>query len=338
MNQDALAAIAAQMVKSGTGVLAADESHATCKKRFDAIGVEFSEESRRSYRQILVATDGSEEYVSGIILFDETIRQATDDGTPFTEILAKKGILPGIKVDTGAKDLALHPGEKTTEGLDGLRDRLKEYANLGAKFAKWRAVITIDVNNGLPSSACIHANAHGLARYAALCQEAGIVPMVEPEVLINGSHTADDCEAATRAILKKLYKEMADQDIYLPGTILKTSMVIAGTDCSQQLSYEEVADRTVACLRDCVPAEVGGIVFLSGGQTEVQSSMHLSLMNSRHQDLPWNLSFSYGRAIQQPVLTAWAAGNTEEAEKQLLHRSKMNSLATLGEYSEALES
>jgi len=335
MNKENLKNIAEQMVAAGKGILAADESQGTCKRRFDSVNVEFTEANRQNYRQLLITTEGTEEYVSGIILFDETLRQKTDDGETFVSVLNKKGILPGIKVDMGAKDLALHEGEKTTEGLDGLRERLAEYYKLGARFAKWRSVITIGEN--IPSEACLHANAHGLARYAALCQEANIVPIVEPEVLINGDHTIEECYDITKRTLDFLYKELAGQDVYLEGTILKASMVIAGDKCPTQSTAEEVADMTVKCLKEAVPSNVAGIVFLSGGQTEIQSTEHLSLMNSRHSDSPWNLSFSYGRAIQAPVLKAWAEKDIETAKIQFKKRVKMNGLATLGKWSANLE-
>ena len=335
MNKENLKNIAEQMVAKGKGILAADESQGTCKRRFDSVNVEFTKENRQNYRQLLITTEDTEEHMSGIILFDETLRQKTDGGETFVSVLNKKGILPGIKVDMGAKDLALHEGEKTTEGLDGLRERLAEYYELGARFAKWRSVITI--GDSIPSEACLHANAHGLARYAALCQEANIVPIVEPEVLINGNHSIEKCYDITKRTLEFLYKELEGQDVYLEGTILKASMVIAGNEYATQPTPEEVADMTVKCLKETVPASVPGIVFLSGGQTELQSTEHLSLMNSRHADLPWKLSFSYGRAIQAPVLKAWAVKDIETAKTQLKKRIKMNGLATLGEWNMDLE-
>ena len=335
MNKEVLKSIAEQMVAKGKGILAADESNPTCKKRFDSVGVECSTETRRNYRQILISTENIEDHLSGIILFDETIRQKTDDDKPFVSVLNEKNILPGIKVDTGAKDLALHPREKATEGLEGLRDRLAEYREIGASFAKWRSVITIGEN--LPSQACLRANAHGLARYAALCQEANFVPIVEPEVLINGDHNIEKCYEVTKKILKELYKELIIQDVYLEGTILKASMVIAGNKCPVQNTPEEIADMTVKCLKECVPTNVPGVMFLSGGQTEIQSTEHLNLMNSKYKDLPWKLSFSYGRAIQSPVLQAWANGDDDNAKDLLRKRIKMNGLATLGQWNKDME-
>ena len=333
---------AKQMVEGGKGIIAADESSGTCKKRFDAVGVECTEDNRRLYRQILFTTPDLEQYVSGVILYDETIRQKSDDGTPLAEVLAKKGILPGIKVDAGAKDLALHPDEKVTEGLDGLRERLAEYKTLGAKFAKWRAVITIGAS--IPSEACIHANAHALARYAALCQEADIVPVVEPEVLIDGDHTLERCYEVSMATLKKTFEELEGQDVAMEGTILKASMVISGKKAAKQSSVEEVADATLRVLNATVPKNLAGVVFLSGGQGDEQATAHLNKMNqgglTGQVKQPWPLSFSYSRAIQNPVLKIWAAdpkSNTKKAQDALLFRSKMNSLAAQGKYSEDLE-
>lgn len=336
MDTQKLKATAQAMVAPGKGVLAIDESHKTCQKRFDALGVEFSEDTRRAYRGLLITAPGIEEYISGIILYDETLRQSTEDGTPFPKELKDKGVIPGIKVDTGAKDLALHPGEKVTEGLDGLRERLAEYKELGAEFAKWRAVITIGEN--MPSRACIEANAHALARYAALCQEADFVPMVEPEVLIDGDHSIEKCYEVTAETLKTLFEELKEQGVMLEGTILKTSMVITGKGAEVQASVEEVAEMTVKCLKENVPAELAGIVFLSGGQTEQQATKNLDAMN-RNGDLPWPLSFSYGRAIQGPALKLWADNQTDidRAQRALVHRSKCNALATQGQYTEEVE-
>lgn len=323
------------MVAAGKGILAADESHKTCQKRFDSVGIEFTEENRRKYRQTLITAEGLEEFISGIILFDETLRQKADDGTSFVDILNKKNILPGIKVDAGAKPLALHEGEKVTEGLDGLRERLIEYKELGAQFAKWRSVITI--GKDIPSQACLEANVHGQARYAALCQEAGIVPIVEPEVLINGEHSIERCYEITTLTLKMLYQQLKVQGVYLPGTVLKASMVIAGKESPEQSSVQDVAEMTVKCLRESVPSEVPGIVFLSGGQGDIQATENLNMMNKLHDDLPWNLSFSYGRALQAPALKLWSEGKSDEAAQALVHRAKMNGLATLGKYGSELE-
>ncbi|MDZ4227551.1 MAG: class I fructose-bisphosphate aldolase [Patescibacteria group bacterium] len=328
---------AQQMVANGKGIIAADESAGTCQKRFDSVGVPCTEDNRRAYRETIIAAPGLEEYVSGIILFDETIRQETTDGERFSDILAKKGILPGIKVDMGAKELALHAGEKVTEGLDGLRERLAEYKTFGAAFAKWRAVITI--GESIPTDACIHANAHAMARYAALCQEADIVPIVEPEVLIDGDHTIESCYEASVAALKKTFEELAGQDIALEGTILKASMVIAGKMAAKQSSVEEVASETLRCLKESLPPALAGVVFLSGGQSDEQATAHLNAMNKMGKH-PWPLSFSYARAIQSPVLKIWAENpnaNVEKAREALLFRSRMNALATEGKYSEEME-
>mgnify|MGYP003393344198 CR=1 FL=1 len=337
MDIEILKATAKQMVATGKGILAADESAATCQKRFDSVGVPCTEESRRAYREMIITAPGLEEYISGIILHDETLRQKTADGVPFAEVLSKKGILPGIKVDAGPKDLALHPGEKVTEGLDGLRERLAEYKALGARFAKWRAVISIDAS--IPSDACIHVNAHALARYAALCQEADIVPMIEPEILISGDQTIERSYEVTLASLKKVFEELAVQNVLLEGVILKTSMVIAGTKATTQSNVTQVAEATLRCLKEHVPAHIGGIVFLSGGQADEQATAHLNAMNAAGS-LPWPLSFSYARAIQNPALKVWAqnpATNIASAQQVLLFRSKMNSLASQGKYSDAME-
>jgi len=324
------------MVASGKGILAIDESHGTCKKRFDALGVECDEESRRIYRQLLITADGINEGVSGMILFDETLRQKTDDGTPFPKALENAGMLPGIKVDMGAKDLALHDGEKVTEGLTGLRERLAEYKELGAKFAKWRAVITI--GNDIPSDACIMANAHGLARYAALCQEAGIVPMVEPEIILDGDHTIETCYEVSVKTWKKLFSELAQQGVAPEGTILKTSMILAGKDCPQQADLDTIAKQTVAGLKEGVPENIGGIVFLSGGQGDVEATERLNHMN-KTCECPWPLSFSYGRSIQRPALKIWSENqeNVKEAQAALAERGRLNGLATLGKYSTDME-
>ncbi len=338
MSAAELEATAKAMVAKGKGILAIDESTPTIKKRFDTINTESTEESRRTYRDLLITAPGGNEFISGMILFDETIRQSSADGTPFPKAMIDAGMMPGIKVDTGAKDMAGHPGEKITEGLDGLRDRLAEYKSLGAKFAKWRAVITIGDN--IPSMACIKANANALARYAALCQEAGIVPMVEPEVLMDANNTIERCYEVTELTLKTLYSELKDQDVAIEHTILKTNMVISGKKCSVQADVQTVADMTVKCLLNNVPAEVPGIVFLSGGQSAELATAHLNAMNATNKDLPWPLSFSYGRALQEPCLNAWAGKteNVEAATKALLHREKCNSLACNGDYDEKMES
>ncbi len=328
---------AKMMVAEGKGILAIDESTPTIKKRFDTINVESTEENRRAYRDLLITNPGGSKYISGMILYDETIRQSTSDGATFTEKLINDGIMPGIKVDTGAKDFALHSNEKITEGLDGLRDRLAEYKTLGAKFAKWRAVITI--GNNMPTDACIDANAHALARYAGLCQEIGIVPMVEPEVLMDADNTIERCYDVTEKTLSTLFTTLKDQDISIAHTILKTNMVISGKQCSTQASVEEVAKSTVRCLLKNVPSELAGIVFLSGGQSAELATAHLNAMNQNNKDLPWPLSFSYGRALQEPCLKAWGGESTniEAAQKALLHREKCNGLACKGEYDKKME-
>lgn len=325
------------MVAKGKGILAIDESFPTIKKRFDSIGIESTEENRRAYRDLLITAPGGAEYISGMILFDETIRQSTADGTPFPRALHDQGIMTGIKVDAGAKDLAGHPGEKVTEGLDGLRARFEEYRGLDARFAKWRAVITI--GDGIPSSTCIEANAHALARYAALAQEAGIVPMVEPEVLMDGDNTIERCYEVTLHTLKAVFDQMYRQGVSLEHTILKTNMVISGKKCPVQAGIQQVAEMTVRCLRNAVPAALPGVVFLSGGQSALLATQHLNAMNAAWPDLPWPLSFSYGRALQEPALKLWAgkAENVDTAVRALLHREKCNSLACLGRYSEELE-
>ena len=320
------------MVTTGKGILAIDESLPTIKKRFTDIGVESTEQTRRDYRELLITTPGSEAYLSGMILFDETIRQSTTDGLPFPEVMLRAGIMPGIKVDAGAKALAGHPGEKVTEGLDSLRERLAEYKMLGAKFAKWRAVIII--GEGIPSTSCIEANIHGLARYAALCQEADIVPIVEPEVLMDGDHTIERCFAVTEATLKALFHQIYKQKVVLQHTVLKVNMVLPGQACTKQASYAEVAEATVTCLLNAVPAAIAGIAFLSGGQSAEDATIHLNTMNNTYRNLPWPLSFSYGRALQAPCLAAWQgkSENILAAQTALLYREKCNSQACLGEY------
>lgn len=337
MNADSLKMMAARIVAPGKGLIAADESTGTCEKRFAEVGVPCTEESRRAYRQTLITAEGLEQYVSGIIFFDETLRQKTDSGERFPDLLAAKGILPGIKVDKGAKDFALHPGEKITEGLDGLRERLAEYKTYGAVFAKWRAVITI--GPGIPTDACIHANAERMARYAALCQEADIAPIVEPEILIDGDHTIERSYEVTAATLKKVFEELVRENVLLEGTILKASMVIAGRVAAAQSTIEEVAEATVRCLKENVPANLAGVVFLSGGQGDEQATENLNAMVKRGP-LPWPLTFSYSRAIQNPVLKIWAESpnaNVGKAQAALLFRSKMNSLAAQGKYSSEME-
>jgi fructose-bisphosphate aldolase class I len=324
------------MVAKGKGALAADESAATCEKRFNTINTACTEENRRVYRGLLFTTPGVEKFISGVILFDETLRQKTNDGVPYGDYLAKKGILPGIKVDKGAMDLALCPGEKVTEGLDGLRPRLTEYFKLGARFAKWRAVITI--GEAIPSHACLYANAHALARYAALCQEASIVPMIEPEVLLDGSHTIERCEEVTEATLRATYAAMAAHNVSFEHTILKSSMVVSGKDCPRQAGVEEVAERTLRVLKRTVPASQPGVVFLSGGQSDVSATAHLNAMNAMGGN-PWPLTFSYSRALQNPALKTWAgkAANYESAQQAFYHRAHMNGMAAQGKWKPELE-
>lgn len=333
--EDQLKATAKAMMTRGKGLLAADESSGTIAKRFEAVGIENSEENRREYRQMLITTEGTEKFLSGIILFDETIRQGDDTGKPFVEILKQKSIIPGIKVDMGAKDLALHPGEMVTEGLDGLRERFAEYAGLGAGFAKWRAVIAID-GMKVPSRAAITANAHALARYAALAQEAGIVPVIEPEVLLDGSHTIQRSAEAASMILDALFLQLEGQGVLLEGAILKASMVISGKDADSRADTEAVAMQTIKVLKDHVPANLAGVVFLSGGQDEEEATAHLDAMN-KIGNLPWPLSFSYSRAIQNPVLKLCAADDIDKAKAAYLHRCEANSLASRGEWTEIFE-
>ena len=324
------------LVAPGKGILAADESSGTIKKRFDSIDAESTEENRRAYRDLLFTTDGAEEFISGVILYDETIRQASADGTPFADLLSGRGIIPGIKVDTGAKDLANAPGEKVTEGLDGLRERLEEYFALGARFTKWRAVITI--GRDIPSEYCIWANAHALARFAALSQEAGLVPIVEPETLMDGDHTIERSFDVTSRALHAVFTELRDQRVHLEQMLLKPNMVLSGYDCSEQASVQEVAEQTVRCFRRHVPAAVPGVVFLSGGQSDEDATAHLNAMNATGPH-PWELSFSYGRALQAPALKAWrgAEENVEAAQQAFYHRAKLNGLARSGSYSPDME-
>jgi len=335
---DQLNRVARELVAPGKGILAADESTGTIQKRLDSVGVESTEETRRRYREILLTAPGAEEFISGVILFDETLRQSTREGTPFAEYLKANGIIPGIKVDAGAKALAGHPEEKVTEGLDGLRDRLAEYAELGAQFAKWRGVIAIDTAKGLPSDYCLTANAHGLARYAALCQEAGIVPIVEPEVLMDGENSIEVCEEVTGRTLNIVFNALIEHGVALEGILLKPNMVIAGKKAKRQAAAQEVAEATVRCLSRFVPAAVPGIVFLSGGQSDELATEHLNLMN-RMGPHPWELSFSYGRALQAPALKTWSGdeGKAEAAQQAFLHRARCNGAARHGKWSEDME-
>jgi fructose-bisphosphate aldolase class I len=330
--------IAKALVANGRGILAADESTGTIKKRFDSINVESAVETRRDYREMLFTTAGAEDAISGVILYDETLRQSAADGTPFAKLLAGKGIIPGIKVDAGAKPLAGSPGELVTEGLDGLRERCAEYHELGARFAKWRAVITIKGGEH-PSQACISVNAHALARYAALCQEAGLVPIVEPEVLMDGGHDIERCAEVTEATLNEVYTQLRIQNVRLEATLLKPNMVISGTQCGAQAGVQEVAARTVEVLKRCVPAAVPGIVFLSGGQSDLVATEHLDAMNKLGGALPWKLSFSYGRALQAAPLKAWAgkAENVPAAQAAFLQRAQCNGAAAAGIWSAAME-
>jgi len=340
MNTDELRSVAKTIVAGNKGVLAADESNSTIKKRFDSIQVESTEENRRRYRELMFTADGIEQYLGGVILFDETLRQGTRDGVAFAKLLASRGIIPGIKVDKGAKALALHPGEKITEGLDGLRQRLTEYRQLGARFAKWRAVIEIDLQD-LPTSCAMRANAHALARYAALCQEQGLVPIVEPEVLMDGSHDIQRCEEVTSRMLAAVFEELDAQGVLLQGMLLKPNMVIAGMQCARQASVRQVAEATMRTLRRYVPAAVPGVVFLSGGQSPEDATDHLNAMNAMNAmgAHPWQVSFSYGRALQAPVLAAWKGqeANVRAAQHALLQRCRLNALAREGKYDHTLE-
>lgn len=340
MNKKNLTDTARAMVANDKGLLAMDESTPTCNKRFEKLGIPLTEELRCAYREMIVTTAGLNESISGAILFDETVRQHLKNGTSFIEALTDKGIIPGIKVDKGAKDMAGHPGEKITEGLDGLRDRLKEYAQMGLRFAKWRAVIAVD-KDLLPSRACVEANAHALARYAALCQEAGLVPIVEPEVLMDGNHTLERCFEVTEEVLHVVFGQLYAQGVMLEGMILKPNMVLPGLICAQQASVSEVADATVKCLLRAVPAAVPGITFLSGGQSAELASARLNAMNVRFKSrLPWELAFSFARAIQQPAMDLWQGKetNVQKAQKVLYHRAKCNYLARKGEYNATKES
>ena len=337
MNGGELAKIAQAMVVKNKGILAADESSSTIKKRFDSIKLESTEEHRRSYREMLFTAPGAADYISGVILYDETIRQKAKDGTPFPELLTKKGIIPGIKVDTGAKPLAGFKGETITEGLDGLRERLVEYYKLGARFAKWRAVI--DIADGIPTPFAIEANAHALARYAALCQENNIVPIVEPEVLMDGGHSIERCEEVTSAVLQTVFNQLFEHRVLLEGMVLKPNMVISGKKAANRANAEQVAAATVRTLKRHVPPAVAGIAFLSGGQSSAEATLHLSLMN-KSGPLPWSLTFSYGRALQDDALKTWggSAANFAAGQKEMAKRAKLNSLATTGSYQSSMES
>lgn len=334
---ETLESIAEAMVAPGKGILAADESTGTIKKRFDSINLESTEDNRRDYREMLFRTEEAmKNNISGVILYDETIRQKAKDGTPLVDLIKAAGSIPGIKVDMGAKEMAGFPGEKVTEGLDGLRERLAEYYDLGARFAKWRAVI--DIADGIPTQGCIEANAEALARYAALCQEQKIVPIVEPEVLMDGGHGIDRCDEVTEATLRVVFARLAAHRVKLEGTILKPNMVISGKKCAKQASVEEVAARTVACFKKVVPAAIPGIVYLSGGQSDEDATAHLNAMNAIG-GFPWKMSFSYGRALQHAPLTTWGgkAENVAAAQRAFAHRAKMNGLATLADWKPELE-
>ena len=336
MTKQELETVAQRMVAKGKGILAADESMGTIKRRFDSIKIESNEDNRRAYREMLFTTKGIEEAISGVILFDETLRTSASDGTAFAQVLSRKGIIPGIKVDKGPVDIPGFPGEVVTEGLDGLRARVKEYYELGARFAKWRAVITI--GDRIPTPTCLEANAHALARYAALCQEGGLVPIVEPEVLLDGSHTVERSQEVTEETLKVTFSKLFEHRVHLEGMILKPSMVVSGKDNPKQAGVEEVAERTIRCLKRTVPAAVPGIAFLSGGQSAEKATEHLNAMNSMGPH-PWEVSFSYARALQDPALKAWKgeAANVPAAQKIFYHRAKCNSAARSGSYTKQME-
>lgn len=337
MDKNSLKDIAHKMVADGKGILAADESTGTIKKRFDTIALESTEDSRRDYREMLFRSDEAmQSAISGVILYDETIRQKAADGTTLVSLIEQAGSIPGIKVDIGAKDMAGHPNEKVTEGLDGLRERLEEYFELGARFAKWRAVINI--GDGIPSRGCISANTHALARYAALCQENGIVPIVEPEVIMDGSHTAETCYEVTSSVLTALYAQLDEQNVYLEGSILKPNMIVSGTECPTQASVQQVAEMTLDCFNKCVPQDVPGIVFLSGGQSDELATAHLDAINKMGPH-SWKISFSYGRALQAAPLKTWSGKpeNVSAAQAAFTHRASMNKLASLGEWNTSLE-
>ncbi len=337
MSATELIANALALVAPGKGILAADESTPTIEKRFNSIKLANTETARRDYRDMLFTGQGAAEYISGVILYDETIRQKGVSGTLFVDMLKKQGIIPGIKVDSGARDMPGFPGEKITEGLDGLGDRLKEYYNLGARFAKWRAVINI--GNGIPSESCLRSNAEALARYAALCQAASIVPIVEPEVIMDGPHTVERCYEVTERALHHLFNALSAHKVLLEGILLKPNMVVSGTECKQQADVQTVAELTVRCFQRNVPAAVPGIVFLSGGQTDELATAHLNAMNAQYKDLPWQLSFSYGRALQAPALKAWGGkpDGVNAGKKAFMHRARLNSAASLGKYASSME-
>ena len=338
MNAQEIIDTARTLVAGDKGLLAIDESNPTCNKRFASLGIPQTEEARRAYRELIVTTPGLGEFISGFILYDETIRQSRKDGVLFVKVITDAGIIPGIKVDAGAEGLAGHPGEKITEGLDGLRDRLAEYSQMGARFAKWRAVITIA--DGVPSRGCVEANAQALARYAALCQEAGLVPVVEPETLMDGDHTLERCLKVTEEVLRTVFNQLHMQRVMLEGMILKPNMALPGLTCPKQEAVDEVADATVKCLLRAVPAAVPGIAFLSGGQSSELASARLNAMNVRFKSrLPWALAFSFGRAIQQPALEIWQGeeGHVLAAQKALYHRASCNRAARRGEYNAAME-
>lgn len=337
MNKKSLEEIAQKMVADGKGILAADESTGTIKKRFDTIALESTEDNRRDYREMLFRSDEAmQSAISGVILYDETIRQKAADGTTLVSLIERAGSIPGIKVDAGAKDMAGHPNEKVTEGLDGLRERLEEYFKLGARFAKWRAVINI--GDGIPSRACITANTHSLARYAALCQDNGIVPIVEPEVIMDGPHTVETCYEVTSSVLTALYAQLDEQNVHLEGSILKPNMIVSGTECPTQASVQQVAEMTLDCFNKCVPQAVPGIVFLSGGQSDELATAHLDAMNKMGPH-SWKISFSYGRALQAAPLKTWGGKpeNIIAAQAAFTHRAAMNKLAALGEWDANLE-
>ena len=335
MDTQLLEKTASELVAAGKGILAADESNGTMSNRLEAVGVSASPETRNAYRANLFSANGYEKFISGVILFDETIRQKMPDGRSIPDALTSLGVYPGIKVDTGAKNLANHEGEKITEGLDGLRERCEEYFSMGARFAKWRAVI--EIGEGKPSDACISTNAHALARYASICQEQGLVPIIEPEVLMAGSHDAETCYQVTSSILQATFEQCRIQGVHIPGALLKPNMIIAGNSCSEQISREKVAQMTVDCLTEQVPNDLPGIVFLSGGQSDEDATAHLNLMNSMTINHPWQLSYSFGRVLMANALKTWATGDNEGSRSVFLHRSKMNSLARTGDWNSEQE-
>ncbi len=335
MDTQLLEKTASELVAAGKGILAADESNGTMSNRLEAVGVSASPETRNAYRANLFSANGYEKFISGVILFDETIRQKMPDGRPIPDALTSLGVYPGIKVDIGAKNLANHEGEKITEGLDGLRERCEEYFSMGARFAKWRAVI--EIGDEKPSDACISTNAHALARYASICQEQGLVPIIEPEVLMAGIHDAETCYEVTSSILQATFEQCQIQGVHIPGALLKPNMIIAGNSCPEQISREKVAQMTVDCLTEHVPNDLPGIVFLSGGQSDEDATAHLNLMNSMTINHPWQLSYSFGRALLANALKTWATGDNEGSQSVFLHRSKMNSLARTGDWNSELE-